>query len=209
MHLIGGSEVCNISLAIHPHTLFLMYAHGDQLTHRPFFLLSVVVDLKCFKRRRKRSDDKMNKETITDFHFQPLQLIGHVIHHHDVLANAAPPIILSCHQLENKGTSVCFRRPLELRLHRSQVGFSIFRIRNSSPDSIVYRLLHKHETHAVTPSPLFMKYLLSSSTLSGKVRWLILPKSIIEIKQPKRKHESILPCSKVITSQRWNPLIGR
>ncbi|MFS7899438.1 hypothetical protein Hanom_Chr00s058171g01783921 [Helianthus anomalus] len=46
---IGGSKVGNISMAIHPHTLFLLYAHGDQLTHRPFFLLSVVVDLECFK----------------------------------------------------------------------------------------------------------------------------------------------------------------
>ncbi|MFS7953750.1 hypothetical protein Hanom_Chr07g00622231 [Helianthus anomalus] len=110
-------------MAIHPHTLFLLYAHGDQLTHRPFFLLS---------------------------------LIGHIIHHHDVLANAAPPIILSCHQLENKSTSVRLRRPFELRLHMFQVGFSIFRIRNSSPDCIAYGLLHKHERHAVTPSPLFM-----------------------------------------------------
>ncbi|KAJ0818246.1 hypothetical protein HanPI659440_Chr00c03g0710561 [Helianthus annuus] len=116
----------------------------------------------------------MNEETITDFHFQPLQLIGHVIYHHDVLANAAPPIILSCHQLEDKGTSVCFRRPLELRLHISQVGFSIFRIRNGSSDCIAYGLLHEHERHAVTPSPLFMSQLLSSNTLWGKVRWLIL-----------------------------------
>ncbi|MFS7971006.1 hypothetical protein Hanom_Chr09g00827661 [Helianthus anomalus] len=171
---VGGSEVSNISSAIHPHMLFLLYAHSDQLTHRPFVLLSVVIDLECFKGRRKRSNDKMNKETITDFHFQPLQLIGHVIHHHDVLANAAPPIILSCHQLEDKGTSVCFRRPLELRLHRSQVGFSIFRIRNSSSDCITDGLLHEHERHAVTPSPFFMNYLLSSSTLSGEVHWLIL-----------------------------------
>ncbi|MFS7983870.1 hypothetical protein Hanom_Chr11g00979731 [Helianthus anomalus] len=153
---VGGGEVGNIGSAINPHTLFLLYAHGDQLTHRPFFLLSVVVDLKCFKGRRKRSDDKMNKETITDFHFQPLQLIGHVIHHHGVFANAAPPIILSRHQLEDKGTSVCLRRPFELCLHMFQVGFSIFRIRNSSPDCIAYGLLHKHERHAVTPSPLFM-----------------------------------------------------
>ncbi|MFS7936230.1 hypothetical protein Hanom_Chr05g00413101 [Helianthus anomalus] len=153
---VGGSEVCNISMAIHPHTLFLLYAHSDQFTHCPFVLLSVVIDLECFKGRRKRSNDEMNEETITDFHFQPLQLIGHVIHHHDVLANAAPPIILSCHQLENKSTSVCFRRSLELCLHRSQVGFSIFRIRNSSPDCITYGLLHKHERHTVTPSPLFM-----------------------------------------------------
>ncbi|MFS7932217.1 hypothetical protein Hanom_Chr04g00365281 [Helianthus anomalus] len=116
----------------------------------------------------------MNKETITDCHFQPLQLIGHVIHHHDVLANAAPPIILSCHQLEDKGTSVCFRHPLELRLQRSQVGFSIFRIRNSSSDCITDGLLHEHDRHAVTPSPFFMNYLLSNSTLGGKVRWLIL-----------------------------------
>ncbi|MFS7899813.1 hypothetical protein Hanom_Chr00s079687g01793251 [Helianthus anomalus] len=153
---IGGSKVGNISMAIHPHTLLLLYAHSDQLTHRPFFLLSVVVDLECFKRRRKRSNDEMNKETITDFHFQPLQLIGHVIHHHDVLANAAPPIILSCHQLENKSTSVRLRRPFKLSLHMFQVGFSIFRIRNSSPDCIAYGLLHKHERHAVTPSPLLM-----------------------------------------------------
>ncbi|KAM0044565.1 hypothetical protein Hdeb2414_s0010g00354811 [Helianthus debilis subsp. tardiflorus] len=59
-------------MAIHPHTLFLLYAHGDQLTHRPFVFLSVVIDLECFKRRRKRSNDEMNKEIITDFHFQPL-----------------------------------------------------------------------------------------------------------------------------------------
>ncbi|KAJ0442319.1 hypothetical protein HanRHA438_Chr16g0754961 [Helianthus annuus] len=153
---VGGGEVSNIGSAIHPHTLFLLYAHGDQLTHHPFVLLRVVLDLECFKGRRKRSNDKMNKETITDFHFHPLQLIGHVIQHHDVLANAAPPIILSRHQLENKSTSVCFRRPLELRLHMFQVGFSIFRIRNSSPDCIAYGLLHKHERHAVTPSPVFM-----------------------------------------------------
>ncbi|MFS7991959.1 hypothetical protein Hanom_Chr12g01076761 [Helianthus anomalus] len=30
---VGGGEVCNIGSAIHPHTLLLLYAHGDQLTH--------------------------------------------------------------------------------------------------------------------------------------------------------------------------------
>ncbi|MFS7932218.1 hypothetical protein Hanom_Chr04g00365291 [Helianthus anomalus] len=46
---VGGGEVSNISSAIHPHTLFLLYAHSDQLTHRPFVLLSVVIHLECFK----------------------------------------------------------------------------------------------------------------------------------------------------------------
>ncbi|KAJ0619267.1 hypothetical protein HanOQP8_Chr04g0154861 [Helianthus annuus] len=41
-------EVSNISSAIHLHTLFLLHAHSDQLTHRPFVLLSVVIDLESF-----------------------------------------------------------------------------------------------------------------------------------------------------------------
>ncbi|KAJ0927796.1 hypothetical protein HanRHA438_Chr04g0186961 [Helianthus annuus] len=65
---VRGCEVSNISSAIHLHTLFLLYAHSDQLTHRPFVLLSVVIDLECFIGRRKRSDDEVNKKTITDFH---------------------------------------------------------------------------------------------------------------------------------------------